>query len=182
MDFMGEGGRVELPTSSCVQLVFCAVPRTLPSHPLIVGVGGGQWGAFGGCAALVLFPVCPPLVRADRMAEPRAWRACRWRVERQGQAQLGWCGGAGAAHRQAGDGTREESMWHLSSPVRFGEVRSQGPWSCGPSEQAAGRTSVAWAGRIAGASTGRMRARSRGGEQAGAWQDAKDTWFRVFRI
>ena len=40
---------------------------------------------------------------------------CRWRKERQGQAQLGWCGGAGAARRQAGDGTREGSMWHLST-------------------------------------------------------------------
>ena len=51
-----------------VRFVFCAVPRTLPSHPLIVVVRGSQWGAFGGCAALDLFPACPPLVRADRMA------------------------------------------------------------------------------------------------------------------
>ena len=59
---------------------------------------------------------------------------------------------------------------------------SEGPWSCGPSEQAAGRTSVAWAGRFAGASTGGMKARSWGGEQAGKGKDAKDTWLHIFRF
>ena len=66
---MGGEGVMELELRLVVaQFVFCAVPRTLPSHPLSVVVRGSQWGALGGCAALVLFPACPPLVRAGCMA------------------------------------------------------------------------------------------------------------------